>query len=258
MTSIVFEQLLLILLATCFLGNLYLPAGAEPLQGGVSLSETLPAVEPALRAGSTFNEANLPAMGTTQGWYWIPTWAAGIWHREVMTYLGPDGTGQTQLSRVNHFWGDQVDNQGGIWHHHNEPYGEREDLPQWTEWKTVLVREPVLITAQQMQMHFRATTIQVERATGKIHESYQQEEMQYLRPEGPGAMYQESWIKFFDQMGKPKGMEHGVAHLALIQPFQPVPYDRKTALDLRQDFQLYLASHGYQYLVPNNQIRSGP
>jgi hypothetical protein len=225
---------------------------AELIDGGVSLSEALPPVHPSLRAGATFDQANLPAMGTTGGWYWIPSWAAGTWHREVMTYIAPNGAYQTQLSRVNHYWGQQIDIRSEIWQHHNEPYGEREDLPKWTEWKTVVLREPVQLTAMQMQMHFRATTVQVDRKTGKIRRSYQQEEMQILQPEPRGTMYQESWIKFFDEMGKPEGREHGVAHLTLIQPFQPVAVDPKTGVDLRQDFKIFLASHGYQYLVPEN------
>jgi hypothetical protein len=223
---------------------------AETIDGGVNMSETLPPVQPTLRAGADFNAANLPAAGTTAGWYWIPPWSGGTWHREMMTYIGPDGTGQTQLSRVDHFWGQQADNRQEIWQHHNEPYSEREDLPKWTEWKTVVLQDPVRLTAGEMQMHFRATTVQVNKKNGKINKTYQQEEMQFLRPEGAGKMYEESWMKFFDEMGRPLGKQHGIAHLTLTQPFQPVQIDPKTGLNLHQDFLAFLAANGYQYLIP--------
>jgi hypothetical protein len=223
---------------------------AETIDGGVNMSETLPPVQPTLRAGADFNAANLPAAGTTAGWYWIPPWSGGTWHREMMTYIGPDGSSQTQLSRVDHFWGQQFDNRQEIWQHHNEPYSEREDLPKWTEWKTVVLQDPVRLTAGEMQMHFRATTVQVNKKNGKINKTYQPEEMQFLRPEGQGKMYEESWMKFFDEMGRPLGKQHGIAHLTLTQPFQPVQIDPKTGLNLRQDFLAFLAANGYQYLIP--------
>jgi hypothetical protein len=227
------------------------PGLAELLQGGVSdLAEALPPVQPSLRAGANFNEANLPAMGTVLGWYWIPAWAAGIWHRQTMTYDLPDGSRKTQLSSVDHFWGQQVDNRSGIWNHHNEPYGEREEMPGIIEWKTVVMKEPVVVSNEGMKVHFRATTVQVERASGRIRRSYQQEEMQNLRPAGPSMMAQESWIKFFDQMGRPLGNEHAVAQLTLSQPFVPENVDRKTGLNLQQDFRAFLAANNLQYLMP--------
>lgn len=228
-----------------------LPVSAEMLQGGVSdLAEALPPVQPNLRAGANFNEANLPAMGTVRGWYWIPYWAAGVWHRQTMTYDLPDGSRKTQLSAVDHFWGQQLDNRNGVWNHHNEPYGEREEMPGIIEWKTVVMKEPVVVTNDGMKVHFRATTVQVERASGRIRRSYQQEEMQNLRPAGPSVMAQESWIKFFDQMGRPLGNEHAVAQLTLAQPFQPENFDRKTGLNLQQDFIAFLTANNMQNLIP--------
>ena len=230
---------------------LVLPCQAEMLQGGVSdLAEALPPVQANLRAGANFNEANLPAMGTIRGWYWIPSWAAGIWHRQTMTYDLPDGSRKTQLSSVDHFWGQQVDNRNGVWNHHNEPYGEREEMPGIIEWKTVVLKEPVAVSNDGMKMHFRATTVQVERASGRIRRSYQQEEMQILRPGGPSMMAQESWIKFFDQMGRPLGNEHAVAQLNLAQPFRPENIDRKTGLNLQQDFRAFLNASGLANLIP--------
>jgi hypothetical protein len=228
-----------------------LPALTEMLQGGVrELSEALQPVQPSLRAGASFNEANLPAMGTVRGWYWIPAWAAGTWHRQTMTYDLPDGSRKTQLSSVDHFWGQQVDNRSGIWNHHNEPYGEREEMPGIIEWKTVVMKEPVVVSNEGMKVHFRATTVQVERASGRIRRSYQQEEMQNLRPAGPSMMAQESWIKFFDEMGRPLGNEHAVAQLILSQPFVPENFDRKTGLNLQQDFRAFLTASNLQYLLP--------
>jgi len=99
----------------------------SPLQGSVRLSETLPPVPPQLRAGVVFNAGNLPANDTSTGWYRIPSWFAGTWHREFETDTLPNGKVQTQLSRVDVQHGHQVDRRKGIWHHHSEPFAQRID-----------------------------------------------------------------------------------------------------------------------------------
>ena len=54
-------------------------------------------------------------MGTSQGWRWIPSWAAGTWHGETQTTFLPTGP-VTTLARSldDHQTGEQVDRNGGI------------------------------------------------------------------------------------------------------------------------------------------------
>jgi hypothetical protein len=233
--------ILFLLVSLCY----PLLARAEMLQGGVQMSEALPAVQPDLRAGAAFNPANLPQAATVGGWYLIPAWAAGTWHRDTMTYVTSQGE-QTVLSKVNHFWGQQMDSQGRIWQHHNEPYTEREEMPGLVEWKTVVEKEPLKITPKEMKMHFKASTVAVNAQTGMIVKSYQQEEVQFLRPAEPGYMVQDSYIRLFDEMGRPQSTEHGGAQLTLYRPFSPIPVDQRTGLDLKNDLANYMSTHGFK------------
>jgi hypothetical protein len=227
----------------------------EPLQGGVNISKELPAVPSELRAGVIFNEANLPPMGTNQDWRWIPSWAAGTWHRETQTNFLPTGP-QTILSRsVNETQeGDQMDSHGGVWKHISLPKKSTIEEDRYTEYQIVTHWEPILINETQIVRRSRFMAIMVNRSNNKIAKVVQKEEFDTYHPEGQGAYLQDAWLTVYNERGRQLFSERGQAHLYQIHPFEPIAIDPKTGLDLRQDFKNYLLSHGLANLVPVDEL----
>ena len=224
---------------------------AEPLQGKVEASTELPAIPPELRAGRAFKDENLPAMGTSQGWYWIPSWFAGTWHREVQTNFTPIGP-KTELSRSldEHQTGEQVDRNGGIWVHFSLPKKDTVEDEQTIEYQIITYSEPILTNETQIVGRYRALTIQVSKRNGKIVRVSQKEQFDTKRSEGQGAVFQDAWLTVYNERGIQLGSQQVQTHYYQIRPFKPIDIDPETGLDLRQDFKAYLMSHGLANLVP--------
>src|ERR1700679_915401 len=78
-------EMLLFALAVASLCMFLAPAHAQPLQAGIEQSATIGQVAPPLQAGAAFDERNLPRLHTQTGWYLVPNWYGGLWHRETQT-----------------------------------------------------------------------------------------------------------------------------------------------------------------------------
>jgi hypothetical protein len=227
----------------------------DPLQGKLTVSKEIPAVPQDLKEGKIFKEENLPPMGTTQYWCWIPRWSAGTWHRETQTDFLPSGP-HTEVSRtVNEQQrGHQVDNHGGIWNRISLPSKSTVESDQYINWQIATDSEPLTMNETQTLSRVRFVSIYVDRLSGKIVKVLQQEEVRDARPNGEGRATVDVHKTIYDENGKQLSVINSHADYSLIRPFSPVAVDPVTGIDLQKDLKNYLLSRGLNDLVPKDQI----
>jgi hypothetical protein len=237
---------LIVLLSVLQLSTLSAFCGTT-LQGGVIHSEIVPAVEPTLRAGATFNESNIQKIPKEEGWYWVPRWIAGNWHREVQTAFTENGP-VTQRNRSEKHFGMQQDSNGEIWDYYHVPIKQVAEGANFTEYKVMRSYSILPAGNGKFAMKSRSTCVRVDRNTNKIISSHTQEDINTFSPQGRGVIRSDCSMKIFDSNGRPKDAATGYYTCELVQPFQPTNYlDGK---DLRQSFKNFLISHNWPKLVP--------
>ena len=217
------------------------------LQGGVIHSEIVPAVEPSLRAGATFNEGNIQKIPKEEGWYWVPRWIAGSWHRETQTAYTENGP-VTQRNRSEKHFGMQQDSNGEIWDYYHVPIKQVAEGSAFTEYKVMRSYSILPAGNGKFAMKSRSTCVRVDRNTNKIISSHTQEDINTFSPQGRGVIRSDCSMRLFDTNGKPKDSATGYYTCDMVQPFQPTNFlDGK---DLRKSFKNFLISHNWPKLVP--------
>ena len=239
----------LILIASLLLYfNCGLPGAAEPLQGGVEHSEELAPVDSRLLPGQVFDQRNLPPQGTTTGWYLIPNWYAGLWHRETQVNKIRFKNVE-RVSRRDSRRGFQMDELGGIWHYRNEPFTTQVDGGNIVDFKMMFVVEPVAISDRCVAIRAIDTTTSVSKQTNKIVSVKQFESFFSTVPVSETELYTDASMKAFDSKGRSVGANNkGYFREYKIQPFVEINY--LNGKDLKEDFKLYLRSHGLSDRVP--------
>ena len=242
----------------CFFCILFLPSHcpAQPLQGGIETTDTIGPVAPPLQAGSTFDEHNLPALHTRTGWYMVPTWFAGHWHRETQTdKIGLFRT-ITHASRRDRLRGYQIDNNGRIWQAHDEPNVIIVDTGKSLNYILDRVLQPLTVRDDIVVIRFIGSDIVVEKGSKRIVRSYQREEVQEIRPGPNNTLRCQSKLTRFDQNGRSMGTISGGWDETLIRPFQPLDFYQ--GRNYFQDFCQYLQSIGQAEAIPRRQPQYGP
>jgi len=228
---------------------------AQPLQGGIESNDTIGPVAPPLQAGATFDEHNLPALHTRTGWYMVPGWFAGLWHRETQTNkIGLFRT-VTQVSRRDRLRGYQIDKNGRIWQAHDEPNVVIVDTGKALDYILDRVLQPLTVRDDLVVIRFVGSDIVVEKSSRRIVRSGQREEIQELRPGANNTLHCQSKLTRFDQNGKNLGTISGSWDETLIKPFQPLDYYQ--GRNYFQDFCQYLQSIGQADAIPRRQAVSG-
>lgn len=243
-----YAKLLKVSLACIFILS-SLPVVAEVLQGGIEHSENMPPVEPALRAGAIFNESVIQSLSAEEGWYWVPAWMVGSWHRETetkCTWLG----NFTHLSRTDKFCGKQRDRNGEYWDYYLVPYLQPVDAGPFIEYKImrgyfILPSEPGTFT-----IRYVSTCIRVDKRTRRIFSSHNQEDINRYSPYAPGVLRNDGSLRAFDAAGRPSKPVKCFYFATMMQPFQPLNY--LNGKDMRLSFRNYLLTHGLAELIPDD------
>jgi len=232
----------------------------KPLEGGISLSLTLPPIPANLRKGAIFKAENLPKPPKVTDWWLVPAWFAGTWHRETVTEVYMNefidnlfGWAKIRTQRADHIWGHQVDRLGGIWHHRVEPYTQIVDLDNYIGVKTVTLQEPVSVSDSKVIVRYKDATINYKKSNNKITYSFRHEQISEITKRGD-LMTETIWHKNYDENGNPTDEGHAKSTYTLIKPFEAINSDQKTKLDLQKDFALYLKVHGYSDRIPEALI----
>lgn len=234
-----------------------------PLRGAVEKQPS--AIPMGLMPGRRFDPRLLPPEGTEDGWYWIPEWSAGIFHRDFQTTLGPTvrvGFSTMNLSRTtedhvtdNEPSGWQMDKNGGIWDYFHLPRTERHEGSDFIEYKIIRKYQPIEMSISQCVSRIFAQTIRVNKFNGIIQMVYQQDEINKSRPTALGFR-QDSLCYWFDENGRPgtslnrKPSDIITGESKRIRPFSPVNVWK--GKDMKASFRLFLLSHGKADLVPED------
>jgi hypothetical protein len=231
-------------------------ASYKPLQGGVKLSVTLPPTSLTLKTGAVFKKENIPKTPKVTDWYLIPPWFAGQWHRETISKLFPiEILGdifrlhKTYMERADHTWGHQIDRLGGIWHHRVEPYAQMVENDGIISRKTVTLQEPVMVSDAKVIMHYKDITVQYKTNDNTIFRTYRHEQISEIEHLG-NLMVEHIRAKNFDENGKVSSEDYTRTTYIQTKPFQPIDFDKNTKLNLKEDFKLYLKTHGFTDRIP--------
>jgi hypothetical protein len=178
-------------------------AGANTEDERVEFRAAVPPVPLRLQAGATFQEANLPLQNTGKGWYRIPSWFAGYWHREALIERKFGYPDRRQVSQRDMRRGYQVDRRGDIWHPRNEPFTVRVDRGDSYDLNNTLEMKPLKVSDNEVVLEIHAMGIRVSKADGRIISNIQKREVHTFRPGKPGRTIEaESTGMGYDQQGR--------------------------------------------------------
>lgn len=224
------------------------------LQGGLQLSEHLSPVSPTLKAGSSFYSAMLSDESGEDEWIKIPSWRAGIFERQSTTrkYKGKKDV----VFRSKYVTPPQVlqkDRKGGVWLYLTPPENQAIDMGKYVQYSKTLENTIVESSEKEELMRAKFISLKVDKATGKIVETFQQEQMDYFVPlDGSKGYQQSSYVRWFDESGKPqkKPVDEMSAELLSIHPFEAT--DVYKGKDMRASLRHYLERNDLIDLLPEN------
>lgn len=232
-----------------------LNAKLEKMSAGGEASTTrfpakLEAVDNRFRPNKLFAEADLPAEATEEGWYRIPTWRAGKYHREKQ--VDHTITGDVEIvSRVDHVYGMQRDKSGQIWHHRSWPHITKVELDKYVEYKIINRYDPVDGAPNEFAFKVSSIDIDVDKKTGRIKRVTRQEEVDRYTPGPDGIAHGECEWQGYTANGDPNTqVERSSVDEEMVEPFKVVNFWRQK--DLKASFRKYLESHNMVDLIPED------
>lgn len=231
-------------------------AQAAPLQGGVTLEDTLPEVDPSLQKGRTF-DIKVTEDQPTNDWVQLPDWLCGSWEitEETSTYRQNYRTGEESYDHFNFraksrfTYGKQKDRQDHCWHYLGVPYTSCTDFANYSEYHQVQLKEAAEVTGNNVIFKTRVTVIRVSKSSRKVTETYQQESLTGYRLVSGNELEMESSTKVFLASGQPATLTKNTAHVTRVAPF--VVTDNENGKNLRELFLQYLISHNLTNLLPD-------
>jgi hypothetical protein len=189
------------------------PVNANVLYGEVGHADSVAPVEKELQPGNVFSSGKITPKGDNKvnDWYRIPTWLAGLWHKETQTdyyrynFLNgeTDTTSSQRMARSDGRWGTQQDSQGNIWQYEPVPFEEMIDAGDETVVQIVRTCEPIQVNDKVFGKRSIDTQLRVDKATGTIKSVETGEEITYLTPESEVLLKRQTSSKVFDKDGKP-------------------------------------------------------
>lgn len=209
----------------------------------------LPRVNPQLRPGIIFSDTSLPRTDTNEGWYWIPKWKAGKWHRETQKVTNEQET-RTMISRADNFRGWQTDKNGEIWEYYQEPYKQTIDGGNAIALKILHGSKPIAISEKQVIYRMTGTTIEIEKRTKRIVRVYQTEEIIRDLPLSDGKYQEITSLKIYDRNGKPT--EHQTSYAVCERTGEYSPVDFLNNRDMRASFKKFLQANNLADLIPDD------
>jgi len=230
------------------------PVDARMLYGEVGHAESLAPVEKDLQPGNVFSSSKIATKGENKAndWYRIPTWLAGLWHKETQTdyYLynyftnQTDTTSRQRVARSDGRWGTQQDSQGNIWQYEPVPYQEMIDAGDDMVVQIVRSCEPIQVNDRVFGKRSIDTQLRVDRATGTIKSVETGEEITYLTPESEVLLKRQTSSKVFDKDGKAILLGKSFSYENRLGNFQPQnSYHGKDVRVLFNEFLKAMSAH---------------
>lgn len=230
--------------------------GKTMLKAGVEHSQELPALPASLRVGATFDNKLLSGSSSSaDGWYHIPAWLAGGWHRDQETVIYSQDYQTGNENREPHIisgvqdaqFGVQQDRSGGIWHCRLARAGVA-DCGSYLSCALIQSQEPVLVSGDKVLIRDVFTMLHVNKETGAIIYSAQSESLTRYEPMQDGVIKTTSSLKTFDADGMPQKRQINVSYDKRMEPFSVL--NSYKGSDLRTEFSQFLKSDGKENLIP--------
>ena len=164
---------------------------------------------------------------------------------------------QTRVNMVkNHGiadYGKRYDRNGGVWDYLYSP-AEVENDSELTMNKDLTTKQTILNNSDtQLVLKEVFTRRRIDKATKKIIDLTQNEQISCLRQIGPDKIELFGSLKEFDQQGHTIGLTHAIIVYKRKFEFHPVNKDKATKEDLEPSFEYYLKSHGKENLIPKQR-----
>lgn len=223
--------------------------GGSAIPANISFSETVTPVPPEFKPHKLFSSIELPAEDNEDLWYQIPSWRAGLFHRDKQIDHTLTGDFES-VSKVDHLYGMQVDKRGGIWHHVSWPSVTKITLDGYCQYKMISKYEPVKLSEKEFTVKVYSTNIDVDDKTGKIIRVAKQEEFDRYFPAGPGFARGQCLIQGYSGRGNQNTtVERCSVEESQTQPFKVLNNFR--GKNLRESFKKFLRSHDLGELAPD-------
>lgn len=226
---------------------------AEPLKANIEFSHSLAPLKSGLREGQRMN---LGAVETGRrnitSWRRIPNWFAGTWHKEKSTrFIG--GRPVSYQTRADLITGYQMDAKGRIWQPVFVNVGkvETDDYIEYQmpQRKTIYAIEKGKYTSFSL-----STRVRVDKDTGQIMSSFQQEDLSVSTPQSDGVVKAVVECRVFNQDGRVK-FEDTIEVLEVrTEEFNPI--DEFNGVDYHESFVKFLEESGHPELIPPERPKS--
>src|SRR5262249_39992914 len=142
----------------------------------------------------------------------------------------------------------QPDRNGQVWEFKRAPYKTTIEGQNALNVMMVSNREPLYVNQDKVVIRLLQTSLTVDKASQRIMNTSQVEQINTYVPAGPGVMNLQSSIKTFGADGSPQVQETNSGLVYTRAAFQPVNYYE--GRDMRALFRDYMLSHGYSNLLP--------
>ncbi len=243
-------------------GFVFPPAAAEPLKANIEFDHELEPLKAGLREGQRMN---LKGVATEKGkqitdWRRIPRWFAGTWHREkTIKYV--EGRPVSYQTRADLITGYQQDAKGRVW----QPVFNsirKVDADEYIEYQMPQRKTVYSLEKDKYTSFSLSTRVRVDKDSGQILTSFQQEDLSVSTPEGDGVVKAVVDCRVFNQNGKVKFEDTIEVLEQRVEDFNPI--DEFDGVDYRASFIRFLEEQGHSELIPperpvapltQNQIR---
>ncbi len=239
------------------------------LEGKIEHSDSLPPVSSQFKTGSKFDAGKLPSTGSQSAFWWqVPAWLSGTWRNagkvkrlSLKDYQHAEASSGFSTVDVKYpdseVIGYQEDSRGGIWTCVPTPYVGRTEQAEHINISIIHAASPVSITEQEVVLKFLATTLIVDKSTGRIANVTQREALQTYKPIDANHVFIQASMKFFDEEGAARYESKVISQCKLQEayketPYLPVPNSTPTLIDLRKSFDLYLHLKNLDALIPQH------
>lgn len=226
-------------------------SGGTVLKASIEHSEVMAPVENDLSPGTVFDPRNLPGVAASKNnnWYKIPSWLAGVWHKEnQVDYYRynyrtrvEDNTAHTILARSNGFWGMQQDGDGNVWEFNPAPYMDTVDGGAETIIQYIRSSTPIEISEKRFVNSTVDTQMRVDKATGKIVSVQTGEQITVYTPVSQEVIKRDTSSKVFDHDGRPVILGRSYTYEKRTGQFQP--RDEMGSQNLKDLFRQFLAQN---------------
>lgn len=150
-------------------------------------------------------------------------------------------------TRTNFISGYQADARGQIWHPINSKV-TRVDAISHYEYQIPQGDEVFAVDEYSSRRFTRTTRVRVEKKSGLILDSFQQEDISVTHPLSDGNCEAKARCRVFNMKGNKMAEQNIVVHYQRIEEFKPI--DEFAGEDFEKDLANYLIAEGKPELVP--------